>query len=419
MDGAAWRSVRRTAGFAVVSAAIVVAGSIVAGSVVASADVVPTPTPTPTTSLSASPSDSPTPSVSRRPGPLIGTSPSPSPTITAPEVPQASDFSLTSLCKPSPTTGQFRINAKVLGGAYSLAKYGGGAPTFTGQIGAAQTFVTVPWSGSSDTWILTVTQSTFTGSYTKAVGNNLCSAPPEVAPTSADFSLTSLCKPSPTTGQFRINAKVLGGAYSLAKYGGGAPTFTGQIGAAQTFVTVPWSGSSDTWILTVTQSTFTGSYTKAVGNNLCASPSPSPTATPIPTPAPATPTPEPEGSSGPELIPQVPTQVIRLPEEIKSEESEPVVLVPAAVNTNAGVRVSVKVQCTPVATTRSAGTLPVPRGAVMGDVRVCRISLTQKGKVSLDIRYPGTVRVRVTLNAPATSTHTAYHEVVTFLVRGR
>ena len=79
------------------------------------------------------------------------------------------------------------------------------------------------------------------------------------------YNLTSMCRPSETEGSLRIrNGSPTDQAYTLALYGG--ETLSGTSAPGDTLVTVPWSSSSDTWILTIDGQT----KTKAIGNNsLC------------------------------------------------------------------------------------------------------------------------------------------------------
>lgn len=88
----------------------------------------------------------------------------------------------------------------------------------------------------------------------------------------ADYNLTSLCKPSPTQGQFRItNNSDAAEAYSLALFGSNAAPFTGTVAANSTAtVIVPWNSSSETWKLTIAGF----EYTKAVGDNQLCQPTP-------------------------------------------------------------------------------------------------------------------------------------------------
>ena len=115
----------------------------------------------------------------------------------------ATDYKLTSMCKPDTNAGQFRIRATVLdsdgfGGTYSLAQVGSSAAPFTGSLFATDTLVNVPWTASNDTWIVTITYKT-EGPWqiTKAVGNNpLCEQPtPTPTPTPTPEETTS---PTPT-----------------------------------------------------------------------------------------------------------------------------------------------------------------------------------------------------------------------------
>jgi LPXTG-motif cell wall-anchored protein len=87
-------------------------------------------------------------------------------------------YNLTSMCRPSVSEGSLRIrNGSPTSQAYMLELYGGS--TFSGVAAPGDTLVTVPWSSSSDTWILTIDGQ----SKTKAIGNNpACEVPPTTLP---------------------------------------------------------------------------------------------------------------------------------------------------------------------------------------------------------------------------------------------
>jgi len=96
--------------------------------------------------------------------------------------------------------------------------------------------------------------------------NPLCVEPP--TPIKEDFKLTSMCKPSETEGRLRVrNQSDYDYPYVLTLYGT-STQFPGTAPAnTDTLVDVPWTASSNTWILEIAGF----SFRKAIGNNaLCA-----------------------------------------------------------------------------------------------------------------------------------------------------
>ena len=90
----------------------------------------------------------------------------------APAVAQAprSSYNLTSMCKTDAVTGNLRVrNTSGVEQSYTLTKYG----TTLSYSGTAlgDVLVSVPWTKSSDTWVLKIDGHSFT----KSIGNNaLC-----------------------------------------------------------------------------------------------------------------------------------------------------------------------------------------------------------------------------------------------------
>ena len=108
--------------------------------------------------------------------------------------------------------------------------------------------------------------------------------------------------------------------------------------------------------------------------------------------APPTPTPSPT----PTKQPQVPNVKIELPNSV--EPMTPVVIVPHAIETNAGQTVQVRVRCSPVAT----------RFLSAGDLRLCRVVRSDRGRVTVTVVGRAPTRLSVKLHAGAVENFTAY-----------
>lgn len=78
------------------------------------------------------------------------------------------------------------------------------------------------------------------------------------------YNLTSMCRPDSVTGQLRVrNQSTVTQSFTLKKYGT-TQVITGTAPAGtDSFVTVPWVKSSDTWVLSIDG----WSFTKAIGAN--------------------------------------------------------------------------------------------------------------------------------------------------------
>lgn len=98
---------------------------------------------------------------------------------------------------------------------------------------------------------------------------------PSTEPERSDYNLTSMCKPDPHTGKFRIvNNSDKGEKFWLGQVAGGQFAADGYVDAHGTaYVTVPWGASSDTYKLKIAGL----DYVKAIGDNpLCEQPKPMP-----------------------------------------------------------------------------------------------------------------------------------------------
>jgi hypothetical protein len=144
-------------------------------------------------------------------------------------------------------------------------------------------------------------------------------------------------------------------------------------------------------------------YTVTFANVYRSAPTPTPTGTPTPSPS--------ETASGGES-PQEPVTPPDLPVVI--EPDRPTVVLPGEIPTNAGQKVTAQLKCAPLSrSTVVAGKAP------MGDVAVCRVNRSTSGKLTLTVTYPGSVRVTLTLSAPATADFKAFHFTKSWVTRGR
>ncbi|MDQ1308013.1 MAG: hypothetical protein QG671_3847, partial [Actinomycetota bacterium] len=155
--------------------------------------------------------------------------------------------------------------------------------------------------------------------------------------------------------------------------------------------------------------TFTNTYRAGV-----ATPAPSPTPNPTVT---GTPTPEASVSASPDESeddrrPQLPVKPPALPETINPEG--PTVIWPEQVPTNAGRVIKVVTYCTPrLSLNRAITSVIVPRG----DVSVCVVRRDRSGRLTLDVQYPGPIRVFVLLAAPGDAQYKPYVFVKTWVTK--
>lgn len=106
--------------------------------------------------------------------------------------------------------------------------------------------------------------------------NDMTAPTPDPIVNNKNVNLTSMCKPAPDVGQWRLRGPA-GANWTLKKYGSSDST-SGVFDGADVFVDVPWSSPGDTWILTATGADGSNAKkSRAIGDNdACTSPSPSP-----------------------------------------------------------------------------------------------------------------------------------------------
>ena len=153
--------------------------------------------------------------------------------------------------------------------------------------------------------------------------------------------------------------------------------------------------------------TFTNTYRAGTATPV-PSPTPNPTLTGNATPPPSSTPPVPVDPD--EREPQEPVKPPALPETIKPEG--PTVIWPEQIPTNAGQNIKVTTYCTTqINLNRAIRSIIVPRG----DVRTCIVKRDRSGRLTLDVQYPGPVRVFVLLSAPGTVDYKPYYFVKTWV----
>ena len=123
----------------------------------------------------------------------------------------------------------------------------------------------------------------------------------------------------------------------------------------------------------------------------------------------------PTDPSRPTVVPQRPVTPLPLPDQL--EPSRPTVVLPAGVQTNAGQRVRVDVQCRPLMRWTDKVALTLDGSWVpMGDVRYCDVRTSADGKVTVTSTYPGPVLVKAVFTAKQVPGYSDYLKVKRWVV---
>ncbi|HET8690453.1 MAG TPA: hypothetical protein VFL81_03365 [Candidatus Saccharimonadales bacterium] len=159
-------------------------------------------------------------------------------------------FNLTSMCKPSPTQGQFRIrNQSDVEQAYTLTEIAGGNQVLSGTVDAnTDEFVDVTWSASSDTWQLDIGGQT----YIKAIGDNeLCYQAPAPAQPTATVTINQCVAGSGKTDVVDIRV------YNTADQTGATVTYTVSLAGQTKHLTIADGQNANTQFGGVPAATYT------------------------------------------------------------------------------------------------------------------------------------------------------------------